>query len=39
MQYFRKNKKGEEKIVFRNSWVTDIVTSSENITTLGIGDF
>jgi hypothetical protein len=28
------NKKGEEEIVFRNSWVTDIVISLKNITTL-----
>jgi hypothetical protein len=31
---FGENKKGEEEIAFRNSWVTDIVISSENITTL-----
>jgi hypothetical protein len=28
------NKKGEEEIVFRNSWVTDIVISLKNIMTL-----
>jgi hypothetical protein len=28
------NKKGEEEIVFRNSWVTDIVISLKNITIL-----
>ena len=27
----KKNKKGEEEIVYRNSWVTDIVITSENI--------
>lgn len=31
---FKKNKKGEEVIAYRNSWVTDINISNENIITL-----